>query len=56
MLPSYLDAVCGVMGNNKEHRIVGGQDAKRDEFEFIGALVKKGTRKPVCGTSHDISH
>jgi hypothetical protein len=45
---SSLSVVCGIM-NNKEHRIVGGEDAKRDEFEFIGALVTAGTRKPFCG-------
>jgi len=40
-------SVCGLQ--NKDDRIVGGQDAKMNEFPWQVAIVFAGTRSPKCG-------
>jgi len=41
--------VCGLQ--NKDDRIVGGEDAKMNEFPWQAAIVRPGTRSPMCGGS-----
>ncbi|CAG7722478.1 unnamed protein product [Allacma fusca] len=41
--------VCGLQ--NKDDRIVGGEDAKKREFPWQVAIVMPGTRQPMCGGS-----
>lgn len=41
--------VCGLQ--NKDDRIVGGEDAKMNEFPWQAAIVYEGTRQPKCGSS-----
>jgi V8-like Glu-specific endopeptidase len=41
--------VCGLQ--NKDDRIVGGEDAKKKEFPWQVAIVMPGTRQPMCGGS-----
>jgi len=40
-----------MLGSDTTHRIVGGQNAQREEFPWQAALVKTGTRQPFCGKS-----
>ncbi|CAL8129091.1 unnamed protein product [Orchesella dallaii] len=39
--------VCGL--RNEDDRIVGGVDARFNEFPWLAAIVLKGTRQPFCG-------
>ncbi|CAL8129048.1 unnamed protein product [Orchesella dallaii] len=39
--------VCGL--RNEDDRIVGGVDARFNEFPWLVAIVNKGTRSPFCG-------
>ncbi|ODM92213.1 Coagulation factor X, partial [Orchesella cincta] len=39
--------VCGL--RNEDDRIVGGVDARFNEFPWLAAIVNKGTRQPFCG-------
>ncbi|XP_021957380.1 serine protease 27 [Folsomia candida] len=41
--------VCGLQ--NRDDRIVGGEDAKMNEFPWQAAIVYAGTRQPKCGAS-----
>lgn len=41
--------VCGL--RNEDDRIVGGEDAKKNEFPWLAAVVRTGTRSPTCGAS-----
>ena len=41
--------MCGLQ--NKDDRIVGGEDAKLGEFPWQVAIVTPGTRQPMCGGS-----
>ena len=43
--------VCGRQKLSDNDRIVGGETAKRNEFPWQAAIVKRGTRKPFCGAS-----
>ncbi len=43
----FFYIVCGLQ--NHDDRIVGGEDAKKFEFPWLGAVVDKGTRSPTCG-------
>ncbi|XP_035704286.1 serine protease 27 [Folsomia candida] len=40
---------CGMKAN--DNRIVGGEDAIKNEFPWLVALVEAGTRQPFCGGS-----
>ncbi|OXA51718.1 Transmembrane protease serine 6, partial [Folsomia candida] len=41
--------VCGIQ--NLDDRIVNGEDAKKFEFPWQGAVVETGTREPTCGSA-----
>ena len=49
-------AVCGQQKHSDNDRIVGGETAKRNEFPWQVAIVKRGTRQPFCGASLINSH
>jgi len=49
-----LISVCGLQ--NKDDRIVGGEDAKMNEFPWQVAIVTAGTRAPICGGSKSSSY
>ncbi|OXA41864.1 Plasma kallikrein [Folsomia candida] len=44
-----IDRLCGIQ--NKDDRIVGGEDAKMNEFPWQTAIILAGTRSPMCGGS-----
>ncbi|CAL8129049.1 unnamed protein product [Orchesella dallaii] len=44
-----VGCVCGL--RNDDDRIVGGEDAKFNEFPWQAAIVKPGTRIPFCGAT-----
>ncbi|CAG7728701.1 unnamed protein product [Allacma fusca] len=44
-----LRCICGYQ--NKDDRIVGGENTTMNEFPWMAAIVNKGTRSPRCGAA-----